>query len=203
MDQTMLQAIFAVILVLIFIFLLICTIKVAQKSMDRKRKRITNTSRQRQQDHLAEKINTGMGYWFNKQDMIDADELEKLRYQHHFDDWKDCVQDLIIEMYDCGLVRTEELYSIAYGSKALTPDSLIFRTSGLDDEDSESDNPATNLPPVSEAAQRKIYDKWTGYVEQLLEIVEIEASEEVRGSIVDELMTYGRKDLSILLYSPE
>lgn len=202
MDQPMLQAIFAVILVLIFIFLLVCTYKVAKKSMDQKRRRISTASKQKHQNYLAEEISTGTGYWFNKQDMEDADEVEKLRYQHYFDSWEDCIQDLIIEMYDCGLVRTEELYAIAYGRAALTPDSLIFRTDGLDDDEDASDR-SLSLPPVSEDAQRKIYEKWTGYVEQLLQIVEIHTSEEDRGSIIDGLMTYGRKDLSVLLYSPE
>lgn len=203
MDRSMLQAIFAVILVLIFIVLLACTIKLAKKNMDKKRRKITTIAKQKQQNHFAEEMNTAIGYWYNKQDMNDADELQKLRYQHSFEKWEDCMHDLIIEMYDCGLVRTEELFTIAYGRKALTQDSLIFRTTGLDGDESDSDNHALSLPPVSDNAQRKIYDKWTGYVEQLLEIVEIHTSEEVRDSIVDGLMTYGRKDLSILLYSPE
>ncbi len=203
MDRAMLQAVFAVILVLIFLFLLVCTIRLAKKSMDSKRRRITSASKREQRNHLAEEIDTGAGYWFNKQDMQDADEVSRLRYQHHFDNWKECLRDLITEMYDCGLVRTEELYTIAYGRDALTPDSLIYKTDGLEDDEETIDHTSLDLPPVSESAQKKIYDKWTGYVEQLLEIVEIHASEEDKGAIVDGLMTYGRKDLSILLYSPE
>lgn len=171
--------------------------------MDKKRRKNTDITKQQQQDNLADAVSTNTGYWYNKQDVENEEDLVRYQYQHSFSNWEDCVHDLIIEMYDCGLVKTEELYTIAYGRKALTKDSFIFRTTGLFDDDEDIDDQPISLPPVSESAQRKIYEKWTGYVETLLQIVEIHTSEEDRGAIIDELMTYGRKDLSILLYSPE
>ena len=67
--------------------------------------------------------------------MADADEIMKIRYQHYFNKLDECIRDLVIEMYDCGLVRTEELYSIAYGQDALTPDSVVYRISDDSGED--------------------------------------------------------------------
>lgn len=203
MDRTMLQAIFAVVLVLIFIFLLACTLRLAKKNIEKKRHKNLTVSRKAQQSQLKKEMAIGKSYWFNKQDMENADAVEQLRYQHYFDDWQDCVSDLIIEMYDCGLVRTEELFAIAYGRDALTPDSLIFQTEEISDYENEPASSLDHLPPISKDAQQMIYEKWTGYVEQLLDIVEIHASEEDKGAITDSLMTYGKKDLSVLLYSPE
>ena len=61
----------------------------------------------------------------------------------------------------------------------------------------------TSLPPVSTDAQRKIYERWTSYVNALLQLVEIRTSEDNKKAIIDGLMTYGRKNLLTLLYSPE
>ena len=106
-------------------------------------------------------------------------------------------------MYDCGLVRTEELYSIAYGQDALTPDSVVYRISDDSGEDEANVHASLSLPPVSDEAQRKIYEKWSGYVNELLETVDIETSDDNKKAIIDGLMTYGRKNLRTLLYSPE
>ena len=114
---------------------------------------------------------------------------------------EECINDLVVEMYDCGLVRTEELYMIAYGIEALTPDSPVFHITGISSDD--DDAPVTSLPPVSTDAQRKIYERWTSYVNALLQLVEIRTSEDNKKAIIDGLMTYGRKNLLTLLYSPE
>ncbi len=103
---------------------------------------------------------SSMGYWYNKEDMADADDIMKLRYQHHFNKLEDCIHDLIVEMYDCGQVRTEELYTIAYGQDSLTPDSVIFRISeGSDDNADDDVSDISALAPVSDDAQGKIYEK--------------------------------------------
>jgi hypothetical protein len=105
-------------------------------------------------------------------------------------------------MYDCGLVRTEELYATAYGREALTADAPIYKTTGIV-EDEDYAEALKNLPPVSEEATKIIYEKWTGYVKQLLDLVEIFASDNDIATIVDILMLYGKKDLTVLLHSPE
>ena len=142
-----------------------------------------------------------MGYWYNKEDMEDGDAITRLRCEHHFNKLEECINDLVVEMYDCGLVRTEELYMIAYGIEALTPDSPVFHITGVSSDD--DDAPVTSLPPVSTDAQRKIYERWTSYVNALLQLVEIRTSEDNKKAIIDGLMTYGRKNLLTLLYSPE
>ena len=82
-----------------------------------------------------------------------------------------------------------------------TPDSPVFHITGVSSDD--DDAPVTSLPPVSTDAQRKIYERWTSYVNALLQLVEIRTSEGNKKAIIDGLMTYGRKNLLTLLYSPE
>lgn len=215
MSTTTLAIIFGVILFVALIFLIIWSVTVSKNNMTKQRHQKMAASRQKQKDSIEDDLSDSKGYWFNKDDMEGVDEIMQLHYQHHFYDIESCVNDLIVEMYDCGLVKTEELYTIAYGRDALTPDALVFKTSGLttdDDDDNnakgnetktEADTDDISLPPVSDEAQRKIYEKWNGYVAELLNKVEIKASEDDKNAIIDELMTYGRKNLSTLLYSPE
>ena len=59
------------------------------------------------------------------------------------------------------------------------------------------------LPPVSEKNQKKIYDLWVSYVEELLDRVEIHTTQANQDIIKDALMVYGRKKIGILLRSPE
>jgi hypothetical protein len=170
-----------------------------------KRQRRMAAVRKKQKDSLEEEIPDSMGYWYNKEDMADADEFMKIKYQHHFNTIAECVNGLIIEMYDCGLVKTEELYTIAYGRGSLTADSLVFKTFSVDDEndDASSADSKPKLPPVSDAAQRTIYEKWCSYVDTLLNMVEINISDNDKKRIIDELMTYGRKNLLTLMYAPD
>ena len=118
---------------------------------------------------------------------------------HYFDNIDECIHDLIVEMYDCGFVRTEEIFVAAYGEEALTPDSFIYMT----DADCDLEKAKAALPPVSEKNQKIIYDLWCSYVEKLLDTVEIHTTDANKDIIKDALMVYGRKKITILLRSPE
>ncbi len=208
MDNATLKIVFGVILLIALILLIIWSIIVSKSKMSKKRKNKLELSRLEQKESLKEDASGSKGYWYNKEDMTDADEIMKIKYQHHFNDIDECVNSLIIEMYDCGLVKTEELYTTAYGLDALTPDALVFKTSGLSPDDASDENEDnssedSSLPPVDDDAQKEIYDKWCSYVDELLKTVEIKASDDDKNMIIDELKTYGRKNLLTLLYSPE
>lgn len=47
-------------------------------------------------------------------------------YYHYFEKAEDCLKDLIIEMYDCGLVRTEMLEAIAYSGGMVGSEAKNF-----------------------------------------------------------------------------
>ena len=82
---------------------------------------------------------------------------------------------------------------------ALKPDSFIYMT----DDDPDFEKAKAALPPVSEKNQKKIYDLWISYVEELLDRVEIHTTQANQDIIKDALMVYGRKKIGILLRSPE
>lgn len=199
MERLDMQLVFGIALAVIFLVLVIITVIYIKKNTEIKRKKVVDTTHLLKNPESYNSSNTDKGYWVNKDDLREAeDAVAKLRYYHYFDTIDECIKDLIIEMYDCGLVRTEEIFTTAYGYDALTPDSMIFRTDFDEDEE-----PDYELPPVSEDAQRKIYEKWTKYVESLFDIIEINTSERNVATIKDALMVYGRKDISVLLHSPE
>ena len=140
-----------------------------------------------------------MHFWINRDDIEDENQAHLLRYYHYFDNIDECIHDLIVEMYDCGFVRTEEIFVAAYGEEALTPDSFIYMT----DADCDLEKAKAALPPVSEKNQKIIYDLWCSYVEKLLDTVEIHTTDANKDIIKDALMVYGRKKITILLRSPE
>ncbi len=198
MDKPTMQLVFGAALAVMFLILVVITIIYIKNSTKQKRKE--RNDKNYIPDSLETEVKTGTskGYWVNKDDLLDDEEdaVMKLRHYHYFDTIDECIKDLIIEMYDCGFVRTEEIFTIAYGEDALTPDSLIFKTDIDEDVD-------YTLPPVSEEAQKIIYEKWTKYVTDLFHIIEINTTEHNIATIKDALMVYGRKDISVLLHSPE
>lgn len=199
MDKINMSLVLGIALAVIFLVLVIITVIYVKKNNEEKRKKVVDTTHLLKNPESSVSSNANKGYWFNKDDLREAeDAVAKLRYYHYFDTIDECIKDLIIEMYDCGLVRTEEIFTTAYGDDALTPDSMIFRTDFEEDEEMDYE-----LPPVSEDAQKKIYEKWTKYVESLFEIIEINTSDRNVATIKDALMVYGRKDISVLLHSPE
>lgn len=199
MDKINMPLVLGIALAVIFLVLVVITVIYIKKNTEEKRKNIVNTTQLLKDPESSPAETANKGYWVNKDDLRETeDAVAKLRYYHYFDTIDECIKDLIIEMYDCGLVRTEEIFTTAYGDDALTPDSMIFRTDFEEDEEPDYD-----LPPVSEDAQRKIYAKWTKYVDALFEIIEINTTERNVATIKDALMVYGRKDISVLLHSPE
>ncbi len=199
MDKINMPLVLGIALAVIFLVLVVITVIYIKKNTEEKRKKVVNTTQLLKNPELSPSETANKGYWVNKDDLRETeDAVARLRYYHYFDTIDECIKDLIVEMYDCGLVRTEEIFTTAYGDDALTPDSMIFRTDFEVDEEPDYD-----LPPVSEDAQRKIYAKWTKYVDALFEIIEINTTERNVATIKDALMVYGRKDISVLLHSPE
>ena len=208
MIKSILTVVFGILLLLAFIALIVWSVQVSKEKMANKRSRRTTAVKKKYEEALEGDTEADMGYWYNKEDMEDGDAMTwtaedawNLILMSGVDVIIECINDLVVEMYDCGLVRTEELYMIAYGIEALTPDSPVFHITGVSSDD--DDAPVTSLPPVSTDAQRKIYERWTSYVNALLQLVEIRTSEDNKKAIIDGLMTYGRKNLLTLLYSPE
>lgn len=132
-------------------------------------------------------------YWYNKEDAAERPARRPIEaYYHHFNIADDCIEDLLVEMYDCALVRTEEIRYIAYGiePRTLTMKEIMSGTVSLNDHKKKE--------PTEQDLVR-IYEKWCGYVDHLLDKVEIHADEYTIQEIRKQLCAYGRNDVDTLL----
>lgn len=131
-------------------------------------------------------------YWYNKEDVAERPQRRPAEsYYHYFNLASDCIEDLLVEMYDCALVRTEEIRYIAYG---IEPRTLSMKEimSGAVSENRKQKEPTTQ-------DMVRIYEKWCGYVEHLFDKVEIHADEYTIEEIRKQLCEYGRSEVDVLL----
>jgi hypothetical protein len=117
---------------------------------------------------------------------------------HYFNEADEVILDLITEMYDCGFVRTEELQRIAYG--------ITFKSLGMKEilrsNESLGFNKDSATKEPTEADKQEAFEKWCKYVDNFMEIIVINAPDEVRDYIIDQMYDYGHRDIEDLMYSP-
>lgn len=131
-------------------------------------------------------------YWYNKEDVADRPQRRPAEnYYHYFNVANDCIEDLLVEMYDCALVRTEEIRYIAYGIEPRTLSMKEIMSGAVSDERKQKEPTTQDLV--------RIYEKWCGYVDHLFDKVEIHADEYTIEEIRKQLCEYGRNDVDILL----
>lgn len=132
-------------------------------------------------------------FWYNRLDVAEkpAHKTPEM-YYHYFDTAKDCIEDLLIEMYDCALVRTEEIRYIAYGiePRAISVQEIL-----------SSDNYVQQNKMKEPTTQDlvRIYEKWCSYVDKLFDKVEIHADAYTIDEIRNLLCEFGRNDVDVLL----
>ncbi len=134
-------------------------------------------------------------YWYNKMDVAEKPSYKtKEMYYHYFNVPKDCIEDLLVEMYDCALVRTEEIRYIAYG---IEPKAVSIKDILSEGNYYYSDQPKKKEPLPQDLI--KIYEKWCGYVDKLLDKIEIHADEFTIQEIRRLLCEFGRNDVDVLI----
>ena len=134
-------------------------------------------------------------YWYNKMDVMDRPSYKTAEmYYHYFNLPKDCIDDLLVEMYDCALVRTEEIRYIAYGIK---PKAVSLKDIMQEGNFYYTDQPKQKEPLPQDLI--RIYEKWCGYVDKLFDKIEIHADEYTIQEIRKILCEYGRNDVDVLL----
>ena len=151
-------------------------------------------------DSDGPKIETARYLWYNNQDIETLTKKEDMYYYcHYFDDPAKAVLPLIIEMYDCAFVRTEEIQKIAYG--------IQYKSMGLREiltaKDDVSFDRSRIAKEPTEQDLLQIRAKWCDYVDNFLQIIEIQAPEEMQDYIRDQLYAYSENDVDTLLYCPE
>ena len=134
-------------------------------------------------------------YWYNKMDVMEKPSYKTAEmYYHYFNLPKDCIDDLLVEMYDCALVRTEEIRYIAYGIK---PKAVSLKDIMQEGNYYYTDQPKQKEPLPQDLI--RIYEKWCGYVDKLFDKIEIHADEYTIQEIRRILCEYGRNDVDVLL----
>lgn len=138
-------------------------------------------------------------FWYNQQDVEGLERKEDMYFKsHYFNEADEVILDLITEMYDCGFVRTEELQRIAYG--------ITFKSLGMKEilrsNESLGFNKDSATKEPTEADKQEAFEKWCKYVDNFMEIIVINAPDEVRDYIIDQMYDYGHRDIEDLMYSP-
>lgn len=145
-------------------------------------------------------IQGGDYFWYNNQDIENLARKEDMYfYCKYFNDPDKAVLPLIIEMYDCAFVRTEEIERIAYGIKfkAMGMREILSAKENISFDRSE----ATKEP--TEEDKQEIYEKWCGYVDNFLKIIVINAPDSIQEEIKLQLYHYGHNDAETLLFCPD
>lgn len=138
---------------------------------------------------------TGNFYWFNKEDVADKPDYKpEEMYYRYFTVADECIEDLLIEMYDCALVRTEEIRYIAYG---IEPRNVSLRDVAA--TGNAAYNAAKKRKEPTKEDMDKIYRKWCSYVDKLFEIVEFRADNITIGIIRDKLYEFGKSDVNTII----
>lgn len=110
-----------------FIYLLIWSFKL--HFFNKRQKKVKRLQELRAKGNEIKKrtIDCTKDYWYNLREVEDCREGEDFeKYYHYFIGVDQGVQELLVEMYDCGIVRTDELEEIAYGKNHFRNVDLSF-----------------------------------------------------------------------------
>ena len=115
------------ILVIYFIYMVIWTFKLHFFNKRQKKVRRIQELRAKGNEIKKRTIDCTKDYWYNLREIEDCKEGEDFeKYYHYFIGVDQGVKELLVEMYDCGIVRTDELAEIAYGKKQFQNVDLAF-----------------------------------------------------------------------------
>lgn len=115
------------ILVVFLIYLIVWTLKLHFFGKRQKKVRRIQELRAKGNEIKKRTIDCTKDYWYNLREVEDCKEGEDFeKYYHYFIGVDQGVHELLLEMYDCGIVRTDELEEIAYGKNHLRNVDLSF-----------------------------------------------------------------------------
>lgn len=107
--------------------MLIWTIKLSAHSKRQKKVKRMRELRAKGAEIKKRTIDCTKDYWYNLREIEDCKEGEDFeKYYHYFVGVDQGVEELLLEMYDCGIVRTDELEEIAYGRNNTRNTDLSF-----------------------------------------------------------------------------
>lgn len=213
------NTIWTIVLGVFLVYLLLWSYKFAAYHFDKHRAKKRVAIREKQKTIRQRTIACAKNYWYNIREVEDCPkDMPVEQFYHYFETEQECIKALIIEMYDCALVRTEDLERIAYGEVRSVP--VMENPYEIEDEYDEFDYDfdeaveelmlqdeeeiAATAEEADDAEVRaEIYDRWTEYVLQLYDMVSVNCNEEMKANIRSKIMSYGHKEVEILIHSPE
>ena len=153
----MLKYIIFGILVIFFISMIIWTVKLHFVGKRQKKVKRIQELRAKGNEIKKRTIDCTKDYWYNLREVEDCKEGEDFeKYYHYFIGVDQGVHELLLEMYDCGIVRTDELEEIAYGKNHFRNVDLSFleeleREMKADEQEEEStEEPVIQVEGVSD-----------------------------------------------------
>ena len=154
----MLRYIIFGLLVIFLIYMIIWTVKLHFFGKRQKKVKRIQELRAKGNEIKKRTIDCTKDYWYNLREVEDCKEGEDFeKYYHYFIGVDQGVHELLLEMYDCGIVRTDELEEIAYGKNHFRNVDLSFleeleremREEESDDEAIPEDEPIIQVEGVS------------------------------------------------------
>lgn len=115
------------ILVIFFIYLVIWTVQFYFFSKRQKKVKRVQELRAKGNRTKTQLPDGTKDYWYNLREIEECSEDENMeRFYHYFGGVDEGVHTLLVEMYDCGIVRSDELEEIAYGTSSFEDVDLSF-----------------------------------------------------------------------------
>lgn len=115
------------ILAIFFIYMVVWTCKLHFFTKRQKKVKRIKELRAKGNEIKKRTIDCTKDYWYNLREVEDCREDEDFeKYYHYFIGVDQGVQELLLEMYDCGIVRTDEIEEIAYGKNHFRNVDLSF-----------------------------------------------------------------------------
>ncbi len=217
------STIFTIVIILLLIYLIIWTVRFIINSKKKQDAETDVEAKAKQRSMKHRTIACSKNYWYNQREVEDCPPEQPVeQLYHYFDSEQECIKALILEMYDCALVRSEELARIARGGDEPEekPGKIIIDPYAVDAEydefeydfdqaveelmETDEEELAEEAKQADDAELRaEIYDCWAKYVMQLYDMIRLNCNEEMKIRIRSKIMSYGHKDVKILMHSPE
>ena len=150
----MLRYIIFGLLVIFLIYMIIWTVKLHFFGKRQKKVKRIQELRAKGNEIKKRTIDCTKDYWYNLREVEDCKEGEDFeKYYHYFIGVDQGVHELLLEMYDCGIVRTDELEEIAYGKNHFRNVDLSFleeleREMQADEQEEESKEEPAEEPII-------------------------------------------------------
>ncbi len=150
----MLRYIIFGLLVIFLIYMIIWTVKLHFFGKRQKKVKRIQELRAKGNEIKKRTIDCTKDYWYNLREVEDCKEGEDFeKYYHYFIGVDQGVHELLLEMYDCGIVRTDELEEIAYGKNHFRNVDLSFleeleREMQADEQEEESTEESAEEPII-------------------------------------------------------